>query len=102
VYLVVGGVLGARLYRHERECTGGGVPLWVSRLGEGKELGCTSMVEVCACVELTKGKELGYEFSEIDDSGHRWYSLGKTLYVATASSFSAILPTATFPFLLQD
>ena len=82
MYLVVGGVLGARLYRHERECTGGGVPLWVSRLG--------------------KGKELGYEFSEIDDSGHRWYSLGKTLYVATASSFSAILPTATFPFLLQD
>jgi len=31
------------------------------------------------------GKNLGYEFSEEDDSGHRWYSLNRTLFVATAA-----------------
>jgi len=31
------------------------------------------------------GMDLGYEFSEEDESGHRWYSLNKTLFVATAA-----------------
>jgi len=48
--------------------------------GKGKELGCSVLGEV-----RDKGKELGYEFSEVDDTGHKWYSLGKTLYVAAAA-----------------
>ena len=32
-----------------------------------------------------KGKELGYEFSEVDDTGHKWYSLNTGLFVATAA-----------------
>jgi len=52
-------------------------------------------------LDNTKGKELGYEFSETDDTGHRWYSrhrsqvvlntghrwysFNKTLFVATAA-----------------
>lgn len=36
-------------------------------------------------LDQTKGKELGYEFSEEDDTGHRWYSLNKSLFVATAA-----------------
>jgi len=31
-------------------------------------------------LDSNKGKELGYEYSEVDDTGHKWYSLGKTLY----------------------
>jgi len=42
--------------------------------------GVALMVEV-----WVKGKELGYEFSEVDETGHKWYSLGKTLYVAAAA-----------------
>jgi len=36
-------------------------------------------------LDIDKGKDLGYEFSEEDDTGHRWYSLGKTMFVATAA-----------------
>jgi len=36
-------------------------------------------------LDQSKGKDLGYEFSEEDDTGHRWYSLNKSLYVATAA-----------------
>jgi len=26
-------------------------------------------------LDNSKGKDLGYEFSEVDETGHRWYSL---------------------------
>jgi len=36
-------------------------------------------------LDKDSGKALGYEYSEEDESGHRWYSLNKTLFVATAA-----------------